>query len=317
MAQESDTSQSWERQVLEKLVLETVAERRRARRWRVFFQFLFFAYLVAVTIKLLKPFPLEFPAGEGEITAKVMVKGMILPDAPASAAMVIKGLRRAAESRATKGIVLEMNSPGGSPVQALQVYQAIRKLKREKPDLPVIAVIGDVCASGCYYIAAAADKIYVNPSSIVGSIGVIMSSFGFTEALRKLGIERRLLTAGEHKALMDPFSPVKPEEKAHLQGLLNEIHRQFIEAVKQGRGKRLKDDPGIFSGLIWLGSQSIGLGLADAIGDVDQVAREVIGAEKVVDFTPEEDVWQRLARRVGTTLGTALAKTVERLENMQ
>ncbi len=317
MAQESDTSQSWERQVLEKLVLETVAERRRARRWRVFFQFLFFAYLVAVTIKLLKPFPLEMPGGEGEVTAKVMVKGMILPDAPASAAMVIKGLRRAAESRATKGIVLEMNSPGGSPVQALQVYQAIRKLKREKPDLPVIAVIGDVCASGCYYIAAAADKIYVNPSSIVGSIGVIMSSFGFTEALRKLGIERRLLTAGEHKALMDPFSPVKPEEKAHLQGLLNEIHRQFIEAVKQGRGKRLKDDPRIFSGLIWLGSQSIGLGLADAIGDVDQVAREVIGAEKVVDFTPEEDVWQRLARRVGTTLGTALAKTVERLENMQ
>ena len=317
MAQESDTSQSWERQVLEKLVLETVAERRRARRWRVFFQFLFFAYLVAVTIKLLKPFPLEMPGGEGEVTAKVMVKGMILPDAPASAAMVIKGLRRAAESRATKGIVLEMNSPGGSPVQALQVYQAIRKLKREKPDLPVIAVIGDVCASGCYYIAAAADKIYVNPSSIVGSIGVIMSSFGFTEALRKLGIERRLLTAGEHKALMDPFSPVKPEEKAHLQGLLNEIHRQFIEAVKQGRGKRLKDDPRIFSGLIWLGSQSIGLGLADAIGDVDQVAREVIGAEKVVDFTPEEDVWQRLARRVGTTLGTALAKTVERLENLQ
>ncbi|HEB76964.1 MAG TPA: S49 family peptidase, partial [Methylothermaceae bacterium] len=146
MAQESDTSQSWERQVLEKLVLETVAERRRARRWRVFFQFLFFAYLVAVTIKLLKPFPLEMPGGEGEVTAKVMVKGMILPDAPASAAMVIKGLRRAAESRATKGIVLEMNSPGGSPVQALQVYQAIRKLKREKPDLPVIAVIGDVCA---------------------------------------------------------------------------------------------------------------------------------------------------------------------------
>jgi len=310
-------SPSWERRVVERLALESVAERRRARRWNVFFKFLFFAYLVAVTVKVLKPFPLEFPAGEGAITAKVQVKGMILPDSATNAAVLIRGLRRAAESKTTKGIVLEMNSPGGSPVQAAMVYQAIRRLKREKPDLPVIAVVGDICASGCYYIAAAADKIYVNPSSIVGSIGVLMSSFGFTEALRKLGVERRLLTAGEHKALMDPFSPVKPEEKAHLQGLLNEIHRQFIEAVKQGRGERLKDDPRIFSGLIWLGSQSLELGLADGLGDVDLVAREVVGAEKVVDFTPEEDVWRRLARRVGTSLGSVLANAVASLEGMR
>lgn len=316
MAQGPET-QSWERQVVERLALESVAERRRARRWSIFFKFLLFAYLVAVTVKLLKPFPLEFTPGEKAITAKVRVKGMILPDAPTNAAVLIRGLKRAAESRATKGIVLEMNSPGGSPVQAALVYQAIRKLKKEKPELPIIAVVSDMCASGCYYIAAAADRIYVSPSSIVGSIGVLMSSFGFTEALRKLGIERRLLTAGEHKALMDPFSPVRPEEKAHLQGLLNEIHRQFIEAVKQGRGDRLKDDPRIFSGLIWLGSQSLELGLADGLGDIDQVAQEVIGAGKVVDFTPEENVWQRLARRVGTSLGTALTDAVGRLESMQ
>ncbi len=317
MTQGSETeSSAWERQVVEKLALESVAERRRARRWSVFFKFLFFAYLVAVTVKLLGPFPLAFPTGERAVTAKVRVKGMILPDSTTNAAALIRGLRRAAENEATKGIVLEMNSPGGSPVQAAMVYQAIRRLKREKPDLPVIAVVSDICASGCYYIAAAADEIYVNPSSIVGSIGVLMSSFGFTEAMRKLGVERRLLTAGEHKALMDPFSPVKPEEKAYLQGLLNEIHRQFIDAVKQGRGKRLKDDPKIFSGLIWLGSQSVELGLADGLGDVDQVAREVVGAERIVDFTPEEEVWQRLARRVGTSLGSVLVNAAARLEGM-
>ncbi len=308
---------SWERRVVEKLALESVAERRRARRWSVFFKFLFFAYLVAVTVKLLGPFPLAFPTGERAVTAKVQVKGMILPDSATNAAALIRGLRRAAESKTTKGIVLEMNSPGGSPVQAAMVYQAIRRLKREKPDLPVIAVVGDICASGCYYIAAAADKIYVNPSSVVGSIGVLMSSFGFTEAMRKLGVERRLLTAGEHKALMDPFSPVKPEEKAYLQGLLNEIHRQFIDAVKQGRGERLKDDPKIFSGLIWLGSQSVELGLADGLGDVDLVAREVVGAEKIVDFTPEEDVWRRLARRMGTSLGSVLINAAAELEVMR
>ncbi|BCX88392.1 protease IV [Methylomarinovum tepidoasis] len=308
MTQDTDTS--WERQVLERLANETLAERRRARRWNVTIRLLFLAYLIAVTLSLMKPWSQEGLAGNAQITAKVKVEGILLPDAPANAQALIEGLRRAAKAPNAKGILLEMNSPGGSPVQAALVYDAIRRLKKEKPDLPVVAVVQDMCASGCYYIAAAADKIYVSPYSIVGSIGVIMNGFGFVEAMKKLGIERRLLTAGEHKALLDPFSPVKPEEKAHVQGLLNEVHRQFIAAVRQGRGQRLKDTPEIFSGLIWVGHQGIELGLADAIGDTYSVAREVIGAEKIVDFTPEENVWERVARRFGTSLGMMVAATV-------
>ncbi|HHJ37978.1 MAG: peptidase S49 [Methylothermaceae bacteria B42] len=300
-----DKAFSWEREVLEKLALEGIAEQRRARRWSIFFKFLFFAYLLGVTLTALRPMSTGF-IGDKPHTAAVDVNGIIVEKAPGNAENLIKGLKRAAENQQTKGIVLRMNSPGGSPVQAAYVYEAIRRLKQEKPDLPVIAVVSDVCASGCYYIAAAADKIYVNPSSIVGSIGVIMNGFGFVETLRKLGVERRLLTAGEHKALLDPFSPVKPEEKAHVQGLLKEIHQQFIAAVKRGRGDRLKDDPKLFSGLIWTGSKSVELGLADGIGDDRSVAKEVIGAEKIVNFTPQENFFDRLSRQVGSTLGNVV-----------
>lgn len=300
-----DKAFSWEREVLEKLALEGIAEQRRARRWSIFFKFLFFAYLLGVTLTALRPMSAGF-IGDKPHTAAVDVNGIIVEKAPGNAENLIKGLKRAAENQQTKGIVLRMNSPGGSPVQAAYVYEAIRRLKQEKPDLPVIAVVSDVCASGCYYIAAAADKIYVNPSSIVGSIGVIMNGFGFVETLRKLGVERRLLTAGEHKALLDPFSPVKPEEKTHVQGLLKEIHQQFIATVKRGRGNRLKDDPKLFSGLIWTGSKSVELGLADGIGDDRSVAKEVIGAEKIVNFTPQENFFDRLSRQVGSTLGNVV-----------
>lgn len=312
MAQEPEMTSkqgSWEREVLEKLVLEGIAEQRRARRWSIFFKFLFFAYLVAVTLSILQPWT-EIVQPAGKITAKVEVKGILLEDSPANAETIIKGLKRASSDPRTLGVLLQMNSPGGSPVQAAYVYEAIRRLKQSKPDLPVVAVVTDVCASGCYYIAAAADKIYVSPTSIIGSIGVVMSGFGFVEALNKLGIERRLLTAGEHKALLDPFSPVKPEEKAHVENLLKEVHRQFIDAVKQGRGERLKDDPNLFSGLVWTGSQSLKLGLADGIGDMEYVAKEVIGADKVVDFTPKEDVFVRLARKIGTNLGETLVHSL-------
>jgi len=309
MTQESENSQhpTWERKVLEELVMESLTERLRGRRWNVFFRFLFFAYLVVVTLSLYDNWSDVNPVEEGEITASVGVKGMIMEDSPASAEVVIKGLKRAAENEHTKGIVLQMNSPGGSPVQAATVFDAIRRIKKDRPDLPLLAVVGDMCASGCYYIAAAADKIYVSPASIVGSIGVIMSSFGFVDAIHRLGVERRLLTAGAHKAIMDPFSPVKPEEKAHIQRLLNDVHRQFIEAVKEGRGERLVDNPDLFSGLVWTGSESIDLGLADGFGDVHSVAEEVIGAAKVVDFTPREQVWERLARKFGTSIGSGLA----------
>ncbi len=303
---DSDSSKvAWEREVLEKLALEGIAEQRRARRWSIFFKFLFFAYLLGVTLTALKPMSKRL-IGDKQHTAAVDVSGIIVEKAPGNASNLIKGLRQAADNQQTKGILLRMNSPGGSPVQAAYVYEAIRRLKQEKPDLPVIAVVSDVCASGCYYIAAAADKIYVNPASIVGSIGVIMNGFGFVETLHKLGVERRLLTAGEHKALLDPFSPVKPEEKAHVQRLLREIHQQFIAAVKQGRGKRLKNDPKLFSGLIWTGSKSVELGLADGIGDDRSVAKEVIGAEKIVNFTPQENFFDRLSRQVGATLGNVL-----------
>ena len=312
MTQESDSSRKapWEREVLERLALETLAERRRSRRWNVFFRILFFTYLIVVTVSLFNSWPRVNPMDEGKIAAMIGVKGMIMPDSPSSAEMLIKGLEDAAGNEHTQGIVLEMNSPGGSPVQAASVFEAIRRIKREKPKLPIVAVIGDMCASGCYYIAAAADKIYVSPASIVGSIGVIMSTFGFVDAIHKLGVERRLLTAGEHKAFMDPFSPVKPEEKAHIQRLLNDVHRQFIAAVKEGRGKRLKDDPDLFSGLVWTGSRSIELGLADGLGDVHSVAREVIGTDRLIDFTPKEEVWKRLARKFGTSVGEGLGRVL-------
>ncbi len=308
MTQESEGSRKepWEREILEQLALETLAERRRSRRWNVFFRILFFTYLIVVTASLFKSWPQVNPMDEGKIAAMIGVKGMIMPDSPSSAEVLIKGLEQAANNEHTQGILLQMNSPGGSPVQAASVFEAIRRIKREKPDLPILAVIGDMCASGCYYIAAAADKIYVSPASIVGSIGVIMSTFGFVDAIHKLGVERRLLTAGEHKALMDPFSPVKSEEKAHIQNLLNEVHRQFIAAIKQGRGDRLKEDPDLFSGLVWTGSQSIELGLADGLGDVHSVAKNVIGTDRVIDFTPKEEVWKRLARKFGTSVGEGL-----------
>ncbi len=309
MTEESGSShrEPWEREVLEKLAMETLTERRRSRRWSVFFRFLFFTYLVVVTASLFKSWPQVNPMEEGKITAMVGVKGMILQDSPTSAEVLIKGLEQAAANERTQGIMLQMNSPGGSPVQAASVYAAIRRIKKEKPELPIIAVVGDMCASGCYYIAAAADKIYVSPASIVGSIGVIMSTFRFVDAMHKPGVQRRLLTAGKHKAIMDPFSPVKPDEKAHLQGLLNEVHQQFIAAIKQGRGDRLKNDPDLFSGLVWTGSQSLQLGLADGIGDAHSVARDVIGAEHIVDFTPKEEVWKRLARKFGASVGEGLA----------
>ena len=196
-----------------------------------------------------------------------------------------------------------MNTPGGSPVQSAYIYEEILQIKKENPDLPIYAVVSDICASGGYYIASAADKIYVNQASIIGSIGVIMDGYGFVEILKKLGIERRLMTAGKNKALLDPFSPVNEQEKQHIQVLLAQVHKQFIDAVKHGRGDRLKDNGNLFSGLIWTGAESIKLGLVDAIGNDDYVAKEIIGAEKLVNFTPREHIFDRLVGRMGASFG--------------
>ena len=217
---------------------------------------------------------------------------------------MIEALKSASEDSKVKGIVLRMNSPGGSPVQSDNIYETIRKLKKDRPDFPIIAVVADLCASGCYYVASAADKIYVNNASVIGSIGVIMGSFGFVDAMKQLGVERRVMTAGEHKALLDPFAPVDPVARTHMLGVLAQVHRQFIDAVKAGRGDRLKETPDMFSGLVWTGGEGIRLGLADAIGDDRMVAETVIGAKKRVSYNPEENVMDRLTRKLGASAGT-------------
>jgi len=301
---------NWERQALEDLARETLAERRRARRWGIFFKLLTFGYLTLLLLSLLAGMAGDRAGISGPHTGLVDLKGVIADDEQAGADRVIKGLRDAFEAHNTKGVILRINSPGGSPVQSSYINREIRRLRSEHPDIPLYAVVEDMCASGGYYVAAAADRIYVNESSVVGSIGVLSSGFGFVDAMHKLGIERRLNTAGEHKGFMDPFSPQTPGEQVHLQRLLDQIHQQFIQVVREGRGDRLADDPQLFSGLFWTGEESIRLGLADAVGSTGQVAREVIGAKDIVDYTPRDDVLERLAGKVGVgaakVLSTAL-----------
>ncbi|MEJ1298264.1 MAG: signal peptide peptidase SppA [Candidatus Sedimenticola sp. (ex Thyasira tokunagai)] len=291
---------NWERELLEKLASSSITEQQRARRWGIFFKLLTFAYLATL---LLLWMPDKLPetslAGDEGHTALVEIKGVIADDSEASADNIISGLRSAFEDEETKGIVLRINSPGGSAVQSGYINDEIRRLKEKYEDIPVYAVVTDMCASGGYYVAAAADKIYVDKASIVGSIGVLMGTFGFEKGMEKLGVERRLITAGEHKAILDPFSPLKDEERLHVEGMLDQVHQQFIAAVKEGRGDRLKVDDKIFSGLFWSGEESIKLGLADELGSSSYVAREVIKAETIVDFTPAEDLVERFAKRIG------------------
>jgi len=299
---------AWERETLEKVLLASVNEQRRARIWGFAFKGAILVYLIVVAVLAFRPSDGFFgKAASKEHTAVVDVAGTIAEGNPSDADNLIEGLRDAVKDKGTKGVILRMNSPGGSPVQAAYVYEEIRRIKQEKPALPIYAVVSDLCASGCYYIAAAADKIYVHPSSVVGSIGVIMNGFGFVETMQRLGVERRLMTAGEHKALLDPFSPVNEAEKQHLQGVIDSVHRQFINAVKQGRGDRLKETPDTFSGLVWNGEQAIGLGLADATGDARSVAKDVIGQKETVNFTPRERLIDRITHRLGASLGASLA----------
>jgi protease-4 len=303
---EKPASPDWERELISRLALSAVAEQRRARRWGIFFKALLFLYLFALLV-VYWPAEFETPGVAKEHTALVDLEGLIAADAEASAENIITGLRDAFEDTKTKGVILRINSPGGSPVQAGYVYDEIKRLREKYPDTPLYAVISDMCASGGYYIASAADKIYADRASVVGSIGVRMDSFGFVGAMHKLGIERRLLTAGEHKGFLDPFLPVKQDEKEHVKALLDDIHRQFIERVKEGRGERLASDDEIFSGLVWTGEQSLALGLIDGLGSASYVAREVIGVEKIVDFTPAPDYLERLAKRFGMAAGEAVA----------
>jgi protease-4 len=302
------TNQSgWERDALIKLANIGLEEQRRTRRWGIFFKLLTFAYLFILLFLLSDvELGLDEPSTTGKHTALVQVEGVIAVDMPASAENVIAGLRAAFEDAQTAGVVLRINSPGGSPVQAGYINDEIRHLRRQHPDIPLYAVISDVCASGGLYVAVAADKIYADKASLVGSIGVRMDSFGFVEAMDKLGIERRLYTAGEHKGLLDPFLPQDPVERAHRERLLEEIHQQFIGVVRQGRGKRLAGSDAVFSGLVWSGERAVQLGLADALGNADYVAREVIGAEDIVDYTPKAGYLEWFAERVGASLARGI-----------
>ncbi len=300
----------WERQLIERVLLAGVTEQRRSRRWRLFFKGLVFVYLLAVLVLLAVDYLPESKLHSGGHAARVDVDGIISSETDASAENVTKALKAAFKDKRTKGVILRINSPGGSPVQSAMINEEIRRLRDKHPKIPVYAVVEDLCASGGYYIAVAADKIYVNRSSVVGSIGVLMNGFGFVDTLEKLGVERRLMTAGEHKALLDPFSPVKEFDREHAQSLLDKLHKQFIATVKAGRGERLKEDPALFSGLYWTGQESVDLGLADGLGDAGHVAREVIGVETIVDFSEHEDVWARLASRMGAAAGDAVGRVL-------
>lgn len=299
----------WERALLERLAFASVTEQRRARRWGIFFKLFFAAYFLALFVMLAG----DSIGGRGfasRYTALVELDGTIEADSPASADNVIAGLRSAFEDTSTAGVILRANSPGGSPVQSSYIYDEIKRLRTKYPKTPLYGVVTDMCASGCYYALAAADKIYADRSSIVGSIGVLMNGFGFVATLNKLGVERRLLTAGEHKGFLDPFSPMKPADRQHAQKLLNEVHQQFIERVRAGRGEQLKETKELYSGLFWSGNEALKLGLVDALGNSSYVAREVIGAEDIVDFSYREGVFDRFARRLGTATAQALSSGV-------
>ena len=295
----------FEQALVNRIAREFLAEQRRARRWNIAFK-LFIALVVVIFMTIYLVDRMDISPGSlsvGRHTALIDVQGIIAAGEQARADYVTASLRAAYEDSNTAGIIIRINSPGGSPVQAGHVNDEISRLKNERPEIPIYAVLGDLCASGGYYIAAAADKIYADKASLVGSIGVIMAGFGFVDALNKLGIERRVYHAGEHKAFLDPFSPQREADLEHLDGLLNDIYQQFVETVKKGRGERLSDDERIFSGLIWTGEQSLELGLVDELGNTDYVAREVIGAEEIVDFTYQDTFLEQFSRGLGAFFG--------------
>ncbi len=292
--------ENWSRETLERLAWENLRERRRSRRWGIFFKSAFLAYLLLIAFLVV---PREVQVGPH--TAVIDISGVIADDEAANADDLVPALRSAFKDKRSRGIILRANSPGGSPVQAAYLYDEIRRLRQKYPDKPVYAVVTDMCASACYYIIAAADRIYANPASLVGSIGVLYDGFGFTGLMDKLGVERRLLTAGRNKGMLDPFSPLRDQDKAHVEQMLEEIHQQFITAVKRGRGERLGSDQDLFSGMFWNGERARELGLVDDFASPGTVARDVIGAEDVVDYTPQPDFLQRVSDRFGMAIARA------------
>lgn len=312
--QQSDSQ--FEQKMVNQLAREMLSEQRATRRWNTAFKVFIALYLLVLLIMAIYNSSGMATGGvssDGH-TALVEINGVISASSEANADYVITGLRKAFEDENTKGVIIRINSPGGSPVQAGYINDEINRLKKEYPDTPVYAVITDICASGGYYIAAAADKIYADKASIVGSIGVIMAGFGFVDAIEKLGIERRVLHAGDNKALMDPFSPLQAEEVEHFDGLLKEVHQQFIDVVKAGRGDKLDETADIFTGLVWTGQDAINIGLVDELSSASKVAREVIEAEDIIDFTFRESYLDQFTKNLGAAIYNAFASNAINLK---
>ena len=304
---------TWERKLIERLALESVTEQRRRRRWSIFFRMIGFAYLGVLTFALIDWSSLFSQAEHRKHTALVELSGVIAPNGEASAERIVSSLQSAFDDKNTQGVILRINSPGGSPVQAGIINDEMNRLRAMYPNVPLYAVVEDICASGGYYVAVAADRIYVDKASIVGSIGVLMEGFGFTGLMDKLGVERRLLTAGENKGFLDPFSPQDEGHREHARELLGDVHQQFIDVVRKGRGDRLKESPDMFSGLMWSGSRSIELGLADDLGSVEYVARDVVKAADIVDFTQRQNIAERFAKQLGADLGESVTGVLNRV----
>jgi len=294
---------------VDRLAAELLRERRAERRWRIFFRLAWLGLALAVAWALFAQRARHVSAPSGPHTALVEVRGEIGPEGEASAELLVTALRDAFKDPGAQAVVLRINSPGGSPVQSGIVNDEIRRLKALHQK-KVYAVVEEICASAAYYIAVSADEIYVDKASLVGSIGVLIDGFGFTGLMDKLGVERRLLTAGENKGMLDPFSPQTAKERAYAQAMIDQIHRQFIQVVKEGRGERLKETPDTFSGLFWNGEEAVRLGLADRYGSLDYVAREVVKAEDIVDYTPRENVAERLAKRFGAAIGAGAVQAL-------
>ncbi|HYL88596.1 MAG TPA: S49 family peptidase [Burkholderiales bacterium] len=304
----TDGNGSWERDLITKLARDALIEQRRRRRWGIFFKLLTFAYITFVLVLMVEwSSPGDF-ASSKKHTAMVDLNGVIAPGTDASAEKVNASLDAAFKDKYTQGVILRINSPGGSPVQSQTIYDEMRRLRKKYPDIPLYVVVEDICASGGYYVASAADRIYVGRASIVGSIGVLMNGFGFTGLMDKIGVERRLITSGANKGMLDPFSPLQEKDKVYIEGMMKDIHEQFIGAVREGRGKRLKETPDMFSGLFWTGDKSVELGLADGFGSLDSVARDVVKAEDIVDYTVREGFAEKVAKRLGASVASSLAQ---------
>lgn len=311
-SQPSPASQDWALRTVEKIALAGLQEQKTARRWSVLFKSLTFIYLFFLLMMLLG-WVGQSKSTSIAHTALIDISGVIEAGGQVNADAVISSLNDAYDNKGTKGIILRINSPGGSPVQAGIINDEIHRQRKLHPEIPVYAVVEDICASGGYYIAVAADKIFVDKASIVGSIGVLMDGYGFTEVMKKVGVERRLMTAGENKGMLDPFSPINPKQQAFAQSMLDQIHQQFITVVREGRGSRLKENADTFSGLFWNGEESIKLGLADAQGSAEYVAREVIKQAEIVDFTYQETVVDRFAKKLGASMAQELGMSAKNL----